>query len=1754
MKRKCAAWFVIVFITAVLLGILGKEPEKRLCATVNGVDYSYCVKNGGICDLRIDRVDISSGRIPSNRHGDTIDYTIKVPGVFQIGQEFFAVASIGDGFFKDNVVTGGAIDYAPGKVTTENAISATASVVTGGGVGKAGCYMISLDFTDTFLQEIPDYAFSGDKEQGGNYTGVEKVDRICGLTNVKTVGDYAFYRCVSISSVSLPMCESVGKGAFEETTSLQVGSLEEIMQLGDYAFRHSGVKKFQGNRLNYMGKAVFKDCASLESFQADCLEEIREDTFSGCTSLESVKADGVVKLGSKSFRGCAGLKDLSMEELERLDSCAFWGCKQIESIEGNNVTAVGEDAFNSCTSLVTVYLPKVETIGKYGFFRCTSLSNFHADQLKQIGTGSFQECSQLEQFQAKSLVDVGDYAFYQSGENSVAKKIFRLGKLRIVGEGAFKNCNYITYIGTEYLEKIGRSAFSGSGLKKCYLYADNVSADAFEGATQLTLFAMNPNTDFVSRDNGTDLTIKDVEKALYGVSVCGYKRCSIGDLLKDSGNFMDFEAYRNITGDGAYIPKNADSFKVIFSYPEAPYGASYITDKTQDEHVLQRRGYAYIPFEYAELAEKPLHMRTIPELDEAGESHYHFSGYFYGELQIVDNKGAFSSVDPTVLSVKKDNVVTAVFTADSYSITYKDSWFKDDVERKETYVYGEEMLLPGEGDVSRTGYSFDGWMLADSTEYCEKIPKGTEGNLVFIGQWSPKEYVVTYDGNGSSTDEKKVISDERIFGETYKLRECPFEKVGYIFEGWIDEKENVITAIEKDTANDVVLYASWVPKKYSISYDCGSEGELGEDIPEFYTIESNTFSLPIPKRTGYVFNGWRRDKDETKIDKVKKGSTGDLKLTASWIKEKYGITYHWNGGSAEDYLETYEYGTGGVLPITKKEHYVFEGWYQEKDFSGNACIEISAFDLGNKEFYAKWSPVSYTITFDPDGGSCNIEAMSYTVETDEDITVVPERTGYVFDGWYIDGSKIDHIAPGMSGDVTVSASWKLKRTQITYMTDGGDIKDTDYAQEHVYGSEEQLPVDVKKKGYIFKGWYQEKDFSGDEFFKISKTDDDCTFYAKWEPEVYTYRYHYTDSAGEACLIEKKVAYGDIIPYPDVTIKDCTLDKWVDKKSDKALEKNSYVVVTGDRDFVAVVRSVHIYLIFDARGGDCAESQKEVYAGEKAGELPTPKKNGFEFTGWVTANGTRYSSETIIKLKPGSGVILYATYKQYDSEKGDIINDVEQTNPSEEEGDDTVCIDGSEPILDTETKVWYRSPATGMYYELLEKEEKRIYSGLYNYYKNGQHMGEIFSCISHARIDVPEIQNAAQAFMFDHKEISWIGGIQFSIERSGDETRLQFSITSGYDYELVVKSYNSISSSEEYERILASTGVKEEDSSAEKVRKICCTVADYITYTSDVGKDGRYSSKYRDAAYVVFVNEDHEAVCVGYAVLFQQICHYYGLDCVIVSGSTSTGGHAWNYVKLGKKWYGVDATWYDSDRSGDYILAGTSQFNAYDRKYSTPILGKDLKEVMDFAEEDYVDEDHNLMETPVPTVTPVSPPSITPLESGTPVPAPTSTVMILYTPVPSGTGSMEKVETEAASGGKNINIPIDNLNKTADFIGSEFVYSVKGNEILISGLTAAGGRQKNLVIPNTLGKGYFVKIKKNAFKSAEIKSIVLGDGVKEIGKKAFYGCKKLKRVAVRSCVLSKVKGKIFCRRVIVRAPKKKKNEYKKLFLGQKAKIK
>ena len=142
-------------------------------------------------------------------------------------------------------------------------------------------------------------------------------------------------------------------------------------------------------------------------------------------------------------------------------------------------------------------------------------------------------------------------------------------------------------------------------------------------------------------------------------------------------------------------------------------------------------------------------------------------------------------------------------------------------------------------------------------------------------------------------------------------------------------------------------------KTYKITYVLKG-GTNNKKNTKKYKSTKNT-KLYSPKRKGYTFKGWYKDKNYAKrIRKIKKGYKGNKRIYALWKAVKYKLSYTSNGG-VNDYRNKKKYTcerSVKLYPATK-ENYTFVGWYKDKKLT-KKVKKLKKGTRGNIRLYAKW--------------------------------------------------------------------------------------------------------------------------------------------------------------------------------------------------------------------------------------------------------------------------------------------------------------------------------------------------------------------------------------------------------------------------------------------------------------------------------------------------------------------------------------------------------------------------------------------------------------------------------------------------------------------------------------------------------------------------------------------------------------------------------------------------------------------------------
>ena len=285
--------------------------------------------------------------------------------------------------------------------------------------------------------------------------------------SVVGVEDYAFYRCASLTNVTLG--SSLTNIAFSQCTSLKAIAVNTnnpfFSSAGGILFNHNQTvlvrcpEGMAGNlvistTVNSFADSAFSGCTSLTSVALPTnFASIGDSTFANCTGLTNMTIPNSVRsIGSHAFDYCSGLKNVTLGSgVTNLGEFAFIYCYGLNnfltdtnnlwfsSVAGvlfnknqtvlvqcppgktgsylipTNVNQIGFAAFITCTYLTNMVIPSsVTNLGNNAFYGCASLPNITIpNRVGNIPDFAFDGCSSLASISlSESIHSLGTYAFY----------------------------------------------------------------------------------------------------------------------------------------------------------------------------------------------------------------------------------------------------------------------------------------------------------------------------------------------------------------------------------------------------------------------------------------------------------------------------------------------------------------------------------------------------------------------------------------------------------------------------------------------------------------------------------------------------------------------------------------------------------------------------------------------------------------------------------------------------------------------------------------------------------------------------------------------------------------------------------------------------------------------------------------------------------------------------------------------------------------------------------------------------------------------------------------------------------------------------------------------------------------------------------------------------------------------------------------------------------------------------------------------
>ena len=351
--------------------------------------------------------------------------------------------------------------------------------------------------------------------------------------SVTSIGDYAFYQCISLASIDIPNSViSIGDYAFQGCYRLNTINIpNSVISIGVGTFDgcHSLTSVSFGNSVVSIGDYAFSECYNLTSIEIpNSVTNIGDCAFTCCSNLKSItfpssilsigqeafdetawynnQPDGLVYAGLTAYKykgtmpsgtiiiirdGTLGLANGAFASID---------CSGLTSINiPNSVISIGEWAFAGCSGLTSIDIPNsVTCIDGCAFYGCSGLISVTVagSNPKYDSRG---DCNAIIETATNTLIFgcmntvipnsvtfIGNYAF---SECSGLTSIYIPNSVTSIGENAFDKCTNLTSINIpSSVTSIGYGAFRSSGLTSIIIpnFMTFIGNEAFYGCRSLT--------------------------------------------------------------------------------------------------------------------------------------------------------------------------------------------------------------------------------------------------------------------------------------------------------------------------------------------------------------------------------------------------------------------------------------------------------------------------------------------------------------------------------------------------------------------------------------------------------------------------------------------------------------------------------------------------------------------------------------------------------------------------------------------------------------------------------------------------------------------------------------------------------------------------------------------------------------------------------------------------------------------------------------------------------------------------------------------------------------------------------------------------------------------------------------------------------------------------------------------------------------------------------------------------------------------
>lgn len=896
--------------------------------------------------------------------------------------------------------------------------------------------------------------------------------------SLRQIGDNAFSGCSNADIILPKYLEEIGSYAFDGCYKVTYKPAGSLYYVASSAFANSGLRELPDlSYFPYIPAYAFRGTKISTANIPASIQQIGGSAFENCTNLTSVTMNAAVDaIPSNCFNGCSNLKTFIIPDgVKTVSNGAFRYCRNLKEITiPVGVTSIGENAFSSCTGLEIIHY--AGTAADWNAIAIAA-GNEVLDNAVLDSPDNYRIIYQFVEGAENpnpKFADKGTALTLQAASKTgyifggwYKEDTFTTRVTTIPAENTENITLYAKWTPITYSVKFDANGGTGSIAQKSVKYDE-----AFDIPSTGVSLARYKLVSWNTARDGTGTAFTPGQSVSNLCNTQGVSMTLYAQWVLDMGNIvwtLDANGKLTVSGTGA-IPD-------FVNVSEVPWDSSKVQSVSLGTELTRIGMNAFVNC-------VGLTSITIPEnIKEIGNSAFQgctalktvditcsvtsFGDYVFRNCKALETfeyygtgtfgVGMFYGCESLEGIVIPDGitVIKAETFRDCTSFVYADLPASvKEIQKNAFYNCSALEVVNYAGTLKQLG----------SVSIAEGNQNYLSDVLWYKGLYNAGEIYIESWGKISGTYGKN-IRWKLGFDGTLTL-----SGTGEMTDDWFASDDDCWEMYDVEK----IVIGEGITNIGKAAFKGGkilTTIRLPKSLKE---IKENAFSN-CPALTTVRYSGKQEQWDAITI------ASGNEALTnAKLLLSTYMLIYKNVDGTANPNPDMADKDSALTLKDATRTGYLFGGWYKEDSFK----TKVTSIPAGNEAdvtLYAKWTPISYTVTFDANGGTGSIakKTVSYG-----ELAELPKtgfiRTGYTFTGWntkadgkgtaYTLGQTVTNLSSTQGANVTLYAQWKANSYQVKFDLKGGEGQLTD--QTVAYDQAFQLPNEksVTREDYHLIGW------------------------------------------------------------------------------------------------------------------------------------------------------------------------------------------------------------------------------------------------------------------------------------------------------------------------------------------------------------------------------------------------------------------------------------------------------------------------------------------------------------------------------------------------------------------------------------------------------------------------------------------------------------------------------------------------------------